>query len=82
MKLDVNDIKKVDDLIYQYDNYVKELSEYIKFMSFNEQERKLANEAISILEKKRKKLMKIDNQDKLKKHIKLKKYLRGDADEK
>lgn len=82
MKLDVNDIKKVDDLIYQYDNYVKELSEYIKFMSFNEQERKLANEAISILEKKRKKLMKIDNQDKLKKHIKLKKYLRGDTDEK
>lgn len=82
MKLDVNDIKKVDELIYQYDNYVKELSEYIKFMSFNEQEQKIANEAISILEKKRKKLMKIDNQDKLKKHIKLKKYLRGDIDEK
>lgn len=79
MNLDVNDIKKIDDLIYQYDGYVKELSEYVKFMSFNEKEKQLANEAMAILEKKRKKLMKIDNQDKLKKHIKLKKYLRGDS---
>lgn len=79
MKLDVNDIKKIDDLIYQYDGYVRELSEYIKFMSLDDKEKQLANEAMAILEKKRKKLMKIDTQEKLKKHIKLKKYLRGDS---